>query len=142
MNVLILGASGGVGTHLVQLAHSAGHLVTAVSRSPISVPPNVTLLNDEVLRPGALDRACEGQDAVLSALGIRRKNQANPWSPLSSPADFTSRTAQLLVDAMKKNAVGKVIAVSASGVGDSKPGLNLMMRFSSVIPTLGPITVT
>ncbi|MBL8933357.1 MAG: NAD(P)H-binding protein [Archangium sp.] len=128
MKVLILGASGGVGVHLVKLAAEAGHEVTALSRQPITAPAGVRVIVDDVARPGALIEATRGQAAVLSSLGIRRKNQANPFSPLASPADFTSSTAQQLVTAMKTNGVSRVIAVSASGIGDSEPGLNLMMR--------------
>lgn len=129
MKVLILGASGGVGAHLVKFAAAAGHAVTAVSRGKIEVPAGVRLVVADVAREGALDEAVRGQDAVLSALGIRRAKQANPWSPLTSPPDFTSRTARLLVEAMQKHGVRRVLAVSASGVGDSRPGLNWMMRF-------------
>ena len=128
MKVLILGASGGVGAHLMEFAAAAGHTVTAVSRGPIEVPAGVRLIVDDVAREGALDEAVRGQDAVLSSLGIRRTRPANPWSPLASPPDFSSRTARLLVEAMRRHGVRRVIAVSASGVGDSALGLNWMMR--------------
>lgn len=129
MRILVLGASGGVGAHLVRLAASAGHEVTALARSPLQAPAGVRVVVDDVLRDGALDAAVKGHDAVLSALGIRRKNQPNPWSQLASPADFTTRTATALVKAMKAHGVKRVLAVSAAGVGDSRPGLNWMMRF-------------
>ncbi len=129
MKVMVLGASGGVGTHLVKLAAAAGHSVTAVSRSKIEVASGVSLVLGDVAKEGFLDEALRGHDAVLSSLGIRRKNQVNPWSPLASPADFTSATARRIVAAMRRNGLTRVIAVSASGVGDSAPGLNGMMRF-------------
>lgn len=129
MKVLVLGASGGVGAHVLRFAAAAGHEVTALSRAPIEVPSGVRLVVGDVGAGGVLDGAVRGQGAVLSALGIRRQNQRNPWSPLASPPDFTSRTARLLVEAMKRHDVARVIAVSASGVGDSRPRLNLMMRF-------------
>lgn len=127
--IVVFGASGGVGQHLVTLAHAAGHQVTAVARQALKLPAGVRGVVGDVANEGVLDDAVKGQDVVLSALGIRRVNQANPWSPLASPADFTSRTAQGLVAAMKRHGVSRVIAVSAAGVGDSRPGLNFMMRF-------------
>lgn len=129
VKVLVLGASGGVGRHLVERAAAAGHAVTAVARSGLAVPSGVNVVVGDVGKPGVLADAVRGQDVVLSALGIRRVSQANPWSPLASPADFTTRTAESLVAAMKQHGVKRVIAVSAAGVGDSRPGLNLMMRF-------------
>lgn len=128
MRVVIFGASGGVGAHLVRLAAVAGHEVTAVMRAPRDVPARVRVLVGDVLDPRCIDEAVRGQDAVLSALGIRRKSQTNPWSPLASPPDFTTRTARTIVDAMRAHGVPRVLAVSASGIGDSRPGLNLMMR--------------
>ena len=129
MRVLVLGASGGVGAHLVRLAAAAGHEVTAMSRTRVEVPGAARLVVDDVQRDGAIEAAVVGQEAVLSALGIRRAKASNPWSDLVSPPDFTSRTATLLVDAMKRHGVRRVIAVSAAGVGDSRKGLNWMMRF-------------
>ncbi len=129
MRVVVFGASGGIGATLVQLAAAAGHQLTVVSRKPMELPAGARLVLGDVLDPAVVDGAIAGQDAVLSALGIRRKNQANPMSPLASPADFTERTARSITSAMKKHGVTRVIAVSASGVGDSRPGLNAMMRF-------------
>lgn len=128
MKVLVLGASGGVGGHLVRLASAAGHEVTAMARSRIDAPPGARVVVDDVARDGAIAAAVVGQDAVLSALGIRRTKASNPFSPLASPPDFTTRTARMIVAAMKTHGVRRVIAVSASGVGDSRPGLNLFMR--------------
>lgn len=137
MKVLVLGASGGVGAHVLRFATAAGHEVTALSRAPIEVPSGARLVVGDVGAGAVLDGAVRGQDAVLSALGIRRQNQRNPWSPLASPPDLTSRTARLLVDAMKRYDVARVIAVSAAGVGDSRPGLNLLMRFFVAYTNVG-----
>lgn len=129
MKILVLGASGGVGQHIVQQAAAAGHSLTVVARKPMDLPAGARLIVGEVLQPGVLDSAVQGQDAVLSALGIRRVKPDNPWSPLASPADLTSRSAELLVAAMRRHGVQRVIAVSAAGIGDSRAGLNPMMRF-------------
>jgi putative NADH-flavin reductase len=129
MKLLVLGASGGVGAHVVRLAREAGHDVTAVSRRAITVADGVRVVEGDVQVEGVIDGAMAGCDAVLSSLGIRRVNPRNPWSALASPEDFSSRTARLIVAAMKRHGVRRVLAVSAAGVGDSARGLNWLMRF-------------
>ena len=128
MKVVVFGASGGVGAHLVSMAAKAGHEVTAVSRTKIELPAGARLVLGDVSRDEVVDTAVAGQDAVLSSLGIKRKNPKNPWSALASPTDFSSATARSIVAAMKKHSVRRVIAVSAAGVRDSAPGLNWLMR--------------
>jgi putative NADH-flavin reductase len=128
MKLLVLGASGGVGRHLVRLACDHGHLVTALVRSAGGVDRRATILIDDVLRPGCLDEHVRGHDIVLSALGIKRSRPANPWSALASPADFSSRTAAMLVDAMRRHGLTRVCAVSAAGVADSAARMNLLMK--------------
>ena len=136
MRVVIFGASGGVGKHLVQLAVDQGHTVTTVTRLRIE-HPSVKSVVDDVLRPGCFDDHVGGHDVVLSSLGLKRSNPANPWSALVSPADFCSRTAAALVAAMKKHGVPRVIAVSAAGVAESAPRMNLLMKFMVATSNVG-----
>jgi len=129
MKVLLLGGSGGVGKHLVRLACDEGHIVTALTRRPDGIDSRARILIDDVLRPGCFEEHVCGHEIVLSALGIKRTNPANPWSPLASPPDFSSRTATMLVNAMRQHSLPRVIAVSAAGVADSAARMNLLMRF-------------
>ena len=48
---------------------------------------------------------------------------------LASPPDFSSRTAAMLVKAMRQHGLERVIAVSAAGVADGAEGMNLLMKF-------------
>jgi putative NADH-flavin reductase len=129
MKVLVLGASGGVGKHLVRLACDQGHFVTALVRRVDGIDSRARILTDDVLRPGCLDEHVRGHEVVLSALGIKRTNPANPWSALASPPDFSTRTAAMLVNAMRQHGLARVIAVSAAGVADSVARMNLLMKF-------------
>ena len=127
--MLVLGASGGVGKHLVRLACDQGHIVTALVRRADGMDWRARILVDDVLRPGCFDENARGHEVVLSALGIKRTNPANPWSALASPPDFSSRTAAMLVTAMRQHGLARVIAVSAAGVADSAARMNLLMKF-------------
>src|SRR5207244_516169 len=55
MKVLVLGASGGVGKHLVRLACDQGHIVTALVRRADGIDSRARILIDDVLRPGCFD---------------------------------------------------------------------------------------
>jgi hypothetical protein len=61
----------------------------------------------------------------------------NPWSALASPPDFSSRTAGMLVNAMRRHGLARVIAVSAAGVADSAARMNLLMKFFVATSNVG-----
>ena len=74
MNLLILGATGGTGRALVEQALALGHTVTAFARNPAKVRtthPNLRVVQGDISNPESLEAAIRGQDAVLSALGVR-----------------------------------------------------------------------
>lgn len=145
MKLFVLGGSGGVGRHVLTLARAQGHDVTALVRpasqgalpaspspgsspSPASSPVgSLEVIVGEVLGGEALDRM-RGHDAVVSCLGIQRKSVRNPWSSLTSAPDFCSRSATRIVEAMARTGVTRIVAVSAAGVGDSAPNMNLVMK--------------
>ena len=73
MNVTVFGATGRVGSQVVGQLRSRGHTVTAYVRNPGKVPgtwdQDVTVVVGELSDPAAIDRAVQGADAVVSALG-------------------------------------------------------------------------
>lgn len=123
MKLVILGASGGCGRALVAEAVRRGHTVTAVVRasSKVDVPSGVRLLRGDLASEAFLREAVRGQDAVLSALGLRLPGIA-PWHKPEEP-DFLDRSTAAIVSAMKGEGVRRLIAISAGGVGDSRDKL-------------------
>jgi putative NADH-flavin reductase len=74
VRVLVFGATGGTGRALVEQALEQGHVVTAFARDPAKVPSslqNLTVARGNMLDLESVEAAVKGQDAVLSALGIR-----------------------------------------------------------------------
>ena len=71
MNVLILGATRGVGRQLLAQALDAGHGVTAFARTADTLPPQPRLrvVSGSVDDGARLSEAMRGQDAVVSTLG-------------------------------------------------------------------------
>jgi putative NADH-flavin reductase len=142
MRLLILGGTGGVGQHMVSAARRAGHRLTLLVRPEtpfeLSAGSDFRVVRGDVLAGEALHEAMDGAEAVLSTIGMQRLNPANPWSKSRSPADLTSVAAARIVASMKGRGVRRVVAVSAAGVGDSAPGLNLLMRFFLATTMIGP----
>lgn len=131
MKLLILGASGGCGQWLVKLAYERGHEIRVLVRpdTPFNSPPGVEVNRGDVLDEMILDSLLEDRDAVISALGIKRKNPMNPWSALSSPQNFTSKVTKSLIEMMTKHNVSRIAVVSAAGVGNSFQQVHPVMRW-------------
>lgn len=129
MRLLVLGASGGCGRWLVRLATERSHHVTALVRETAEhdAPPGVVVHRGDATDSSVLERLVAGQDAVLSALGLRRAGRS-PWAPLRSPPDLTTRVARAIVPAMRRHGVTRLVAMSAAGVGDSFERLTWPVR--------------
>jgi putative NADH-flavin reductase len=113
MKLAIFGATGGTGLEVVKQALVAGHVVTALARTPAKLNldnPALTVVQGDVLDPVAVEKVLTGADAVICSLG----NTAN------NPDFVVSSGTQVIVDAMQKLAVRRLIVVSSLGVGDSK----------------------
>lgn len=112
MNLLIVGATGGTGQQLVTQALERGHQVTALVRRPPHAEPRpaLTPVEGDVLDPGSLDSAMQGQEAVLSALGHKR------WL---GPSHTLSEGTRNLMAAMGRHGVQRFVCETALGISDA-----------------------
>jgi uncharacterized protein YbjT (DUF2867 family) len=112
MKLLIVGATGGTGRQLVTQALERGHQVTALVRRPSRAEPRpgLTAAVGDVLDPGSLDRAMQGQEAVLSALGHKR------WL---APSRILSEGTRNLIAAMVRHGVQRFVCETALGISDA-----------------------
>ena len=120
MKIVVFGATGTVGHHVVSQALNQGHHVTAFARRPARLEtahPNLSLVAGDVLNPGAVARAVKGQDAVIVVIGAGRKGGVR--------AQGTAN----VVDAMKAHGVRRLIAQSTLGAGDSRGALNFFWKY-------------
>lgn len=71
MNVVLFGASGMIGTCIVNELLSRGHRVIAIVRDPSKVPvkPNLAAAKGDILDPEDVAAKTKGADAVISAYG-------------------------------------------------------------------------
>lgn len=119
MKLIIFGATGTVGRHLVEQALAQGHDVTAFARHPGALAlqhPRLTRRTGDVLNPSDVKAAMRGHDAALIALGAGRKG--------------TVRAAgtRNIVDAMREQGPRRLVCETTLGVGDSRPLLNFFWK--------------
>jgi putative NADH-flavin reductase len=109
MRVIVFGAAGRIGGHLVRQAVARGHEVTAFVRRPAR--SGVREVVGDVRDVRAVEGAIRGHDAVLSALGHSDRRRVD---------GLYSTAARHFVEAMPRAGVERVISVSA-WVEDSLP---------------------
>ena len=135
VRLIVFGASGKCGSHLVRLAAQRGHTVTAVVRESTSYDPpvRVSVVRGDVLASGFVASVIPGHDAVASCLGIR---YAHPWARRESPDDFISRATSDIVSGMTAAGVQRVSVISAAGVAAFMLGELEAARFADRVPII------
>lgn len=112
--LLVLGATGGTGRHIVSQARARGYDVAALVRSPEKAGDlqGAKLIVGDARDEATLRQALRGRDAVVSALGP-------PASPFREVTLLSSAT-DALVRAMKAERVSRLVCITGIGAGDSR----------------------
>lgn len=109
MRVVVFGASGKVGTRVVQKLVADGHSVRAFTRSaPLSAHDNVEIFEGDVHNPKQVAAAIKDVDVVVSTLGS--------WGTPSK--DILTSAMRAIIPAMQKNNVRRVVSLTGSGARD------------------------
>lgn len=119
MKISLFGATGRVGSRVVEYALTEGHTLRALVRDPAKVTPqpHLEVMPGDVLDPAAVARTLAGADAVISTLG---------GEGLEKPGATLSQGMRNIVAAMATAGVQRVLGVANSGILDSaKGGLRL-----------------
>ena len=123
MKICVIGATGGTGQHFVKLALDDGHEITALVRDPKRLPvqsPQLRVVTGDVLNSAAVDDALRDCGAVVLMLGVA----------LGQPAGTTRSTGtRVLVQAMQRSPVKRLLAVSTVGVGSSRSAQSPVSRW-------------
>jgi nucleoside-diphosphate-sugar epimerase len=149
MKITVFGASGGIGTHVVDLATQRGHQVRAIYRAAPHVPPGgqtEVLVSPDIFDPDFVAQAIRGADVVVTALGPNFARHHNPRTTMISPPDLHQRLARSLIAAMKgPGAPARLISVSTGSMGPGDDvmgaGQRLLFRFFRTVmtPNLGRV---
>ena len=119
MKVLVFGATGGVGRHVVEEGLARGHDVTAFVRDPSRLDvahERLTVFRGDVLDAASVERAVRGQGAVLCSIGAGRKGRVR--------SEGTRNIVRALVGA----GVRRLVCQTTLGVGESSGNLNLFWK--------------
>jgi putative NADH-flavin reductase len=112
MNLVVVGATGGLGREVVAEALRRGHDVCALVRDPApeAMPEGVRSVQGDVLDPTGLDAAVKECDAVICVLGTPSPRQAST---------LLENGTRNLTEAMKRSGVRRLVCVTLLGTGDS-----------------------
>lgn len=120
-NVVLIGASGFVGTAILNELLNRGHKVTAIVRDAKKMTvsnPNLTIVEADVTDTDALKEAGKGKDAVISAY--------NPGWKNPHIYEDTLKNYPLIVESTKQAGVKRLLIVGGAGTLFYAPGKMVM----------------
>lgn len=121
MKLAVFGATGGIGTQITEQALAAGHEVTILVRDLARMKidhEKLYVVIGNVLDPGKVEEAVAGSEAVIITLG---NTSDNPDMVVSSGTEH-------IIQAMQKQGISRLVAVTSLGVGDSKDQVPLSFK--------------
>src|SRR5690349_3505280 len=116
--VLVIGASRGIGLETVKAALRADHIVRALARSAASIPiqdKGLEKVSGDALDSDTIRNALKDVKVVIQTLGVDISPRA-----IFEPTILFSQSTRILVDAMKAAGVKRLLAVTGLGAGDSR----------------------
>ena len=124
MRVLIIGASKGIGLETTHQALDAGHDVRALARSATAITvsnPSLEKIPGDALKPEDVEAALAGVDVVIQTLGVG-------LGDLFRPVHLFSDATRVLIAAMRRQGVKRLICVTGFGAGDSRARISCLQR--------------
>ena len=121
MNILVLGATGRVGSQIVTYALHDRYHVTVLVRTPEKIQinnENLTIIQGNVLNKDDIVRAMHGIDVVISALN-------------TDGTTTLSESMPLIIEAMENEGIKRIITVGTAGILQSRITPNSLRYQSS-----------
>ncbi len=131
MRILILGATGRTGKHLVSEALTKGYIVHVLVRDKSKIhndSEQLKIFEGLPTDPTALKNAMTGCEAILSVLNISRTSDF-PWAKLRTPKTFLSDTMKVVVKAAEEEKIKRIVVCSAWGANETKNDIPWWFRW-------------
>ncbi len=108
MKLAIFGATGRVGSEILNRALEDGHQVTALQRSPkLDKHPNLETVFGNVREGKDIERVITGADAVFSALGTDKTTTLTDALPF-------------IIESMERHGIKRIITIGTAGILNSR----------------------
>ncbi|WP_407267817.1 NAD(P)-dependent oxidoreductase [Radiobacillus sp. PE A8.2] len=110
MNILLLGATGRVGSRIVTYAIQNGHQVNVLVRTPDKIQitnENLTIMQGNALNENDIIRSMHGIDVVISALN-------------TDGTTTLSESMPLIIKAMENEGIKRIITIGTAGILQSR----------------------
>ena len=120
-NVVLIGASGFVGTAILEELLNRGYCVTAVVRNPEKMKirnANLSVVKADVSDVNTLVAVCKGKDAVISAY--------NPGWANPDIYEETLKNYPLILEAVRKSGVKRLLCGGGAGTLFCAPGIRVV----------------
>jgi len=124
--ILVMGGSQGVGLAVCRAAVAKGHRVRSMSRSgrlPVDIGGDCEAFIGDARNVDDVARALEGVDVVVQTLGVPPSLDF-----ILKPVTLFSEATRVLLPSMTKAGVGKLVAVTGFGAGDSHDAIDILQR--------------
>jgi len=129
MKILLLGATGRTGIHIIKEAIKRGHNISAIARHSEKLKEfEIEITEGTPYDYDTVEKAVQGCDAVINTLNVSRKSD-NPWASLTAPKDLISRSASNAIKAMEKAGIDRFVALSTIGAGRSWDSTPWILKF-------------
>jgi len=120
MKLIIFGATGTVGIHLLKQALQQGYDVTAFARNPEKLKglsrANLKIFKGDILNPKDTEDAIHNHDAVLCALGDGNKGK------------IRAAGTKNIITAMQRKGIRRLVCQTTMGLGESQGNLNFFWK--------------
>lgn len=117
MKILLIGATGNIGSRILREAVSRGHEVTAVSRreGALEPGPRVRVERTDARDAGEVARLAGGHDAVVVAVSARRVGD----TPIPE-------VVRAVIDGLREAGGPRLFVVGGAGTLEVEPGVQLL----------------
>jgi len=131
MKILLLGATGRTGKHVVDEALQRGYELNCLVRDRQKIKythERLKVFEGSVEKKSDLAAPMKNCEAIINVLNISRRSDL-PWSKLTTPPMFLSDVMKNVIELAENNKIERIIACSAWGAAETKNDLPRWFRW-------------